>query len=92
MKFLGLYRSEGFHYREGLWTKLAKMASSPWGNSFTKEETEGYKNEPSVCSFACRAGRNRNFCWVHFNTIPKGHADGIIYWNIHEKQMKTNLD
>lgn len=33
MKFLGLYRSEGFH----------NMSSSPWGKSFTKEETKSIK-------------------------------------------------
>lgn len=47
---------------------------------------------PVFAPLHAEQGETETSGWVHFNMIPKGHADGIIYWNIHEKQMKTNLD
>lgn len=92
MKFLGLYRSERFHYREGLWTKLPKTAFHLGETLSQKKKLKAIKMNPVFAPLHAEQGETETSGWVHFNMIPKGHADGIIYWNIHEKQMKTNLD
>lgn len=46
MKFLGLYRSEGFHYREGLWTKLPKTAYHLGETLSQKKKLKAIKMNP----------------------------------------------
>lgn len=56
-EFLGLYRSEGFHYSEGLWTKLPKMAYHLGETLSRKKKLKAMKMNPVFSPLHAEQGK-----------------------------------